>query len=68
LDPHIAGGTRVPIYPKPNHTPATFTVLTLPVDNIDKATRADQVWVRFESHEGAIKTDEKAFTAAKVRR
>ena len=25
------------IYPKPDYTPATFTVLTFPVDDIDKA-------------------------------
>jgi catechol 2,3-dioxygenase-like lactoylglutathione lyase family enzyme len=28
-------GTRVIIYPKPNHQPATFTVLNFPVDDID---------------------------------
>lgn len=27
---HLAGGATVLIYPKPNHTPATFTVLNFP--------------------------------------
>lgn len=34
---HIAGGTGVLVYPKPNHTPATFTILNFPVDDIDRA-------------------------------
>src|SRR5438874_12050319 len=33
----IAGGGQVFIYPKPNHEPATFTILNFPVDDIDKA-------------------------------
>lgn len=34
---HIAGGTGVLVYPKPNHTPATFTILNFPVNDIDRA-------------------------------
>ena len=34
---HLAGGTNILIYPKPNHTPATFTILNFPVENIDQA-------------------------------
>ena len=34
---HLAGGSNVLIYPKPNHTPATFTVLNFPVDDVDQA-------------------------------
>lgn len=37
LQLHIAGSTPVIIYPKPNHEPATFTVLNFPVPDIDKA-------------------------------
>ena len=33
----IAGGGEVIIYPKHDHTPASFTVLNFPVDDIDKA-------------------------------
>ena len=31
------GGGRVMVYPKPDHTPATYTVLSFPVDDLDKA-------------------------------
>ncbi len=34
---HLAGGCTVLVYPKPNHTPATFTILNFPVDDIEKA-------------------------------
>lgn len=33
---HIAGGADILIYPKPDHVPATFTILNFPVDDIDK--------------------------------
>ena len=36
LDVALAGGGHVSIYPKPNHEPATFTVLNFIVDDIDK--------------------------------
>ena len=58
---HLAGGNNVLIYPKPNHVPATFTVLNFPVVNVDLAV--DQLkkrGVRFEIYDLAdIKTDEK---------
>jgi catechol 2,3-dioxygenase-like lactoylglutathione lyase family enzyme len=31
----IAGGRDTLIYPKPNHEPATYTILNFPVDDID---------------------------------
>src|SRR5437762_14034480 len=34
---HLAGGARVFAYPKPNHVPATFTILNFRVSDIDKA-------------------------------
>ena len=37
LQLHLAGGHNVLVYPKPNHTPATFTILNFPVDDIDAA-------------------------------
>ena len=33
----FAGGNNVIVYPKPNHVPATFTVLNFPVDDVDLA-------------------------------
>jgi catechol 2,3-dioxygenase-like lactoylglutathione lyase family enzyme len=60
LELHIAGGNNVFVYPKSNHTPATFTILNFPVNNIDEAV--DQLagaGIRFEHYEGEMKTDSK---------
>ena len=60
LDLQLAGGGHVFLYPKPNHVPATFTVLNFSVDDIDKAVeKLVGLGVQFESYEGDIKTDEK---------
>ncbi|HTE74272.1 MAG TPA: VOC family protein [Actinomycetes bacterium] len=37
LNLQLGGGGNVMVYPKPDHTPATFTVLSFPVDDVDKA-------------------------------
>ena len=34
---HIAGDRNTLVYPKEDHTPATFTILNFPVDDIDQA-------------------------------
>ena len=34
---HLAGGRDTLVYPKSDHTPATYTILNFPVDDIDKA-------------------------------
>ena len=61
LELHIAGGTKILMYPKENHTPATFTILNFPVDNIEQAV--DELvsrGVHFESYnEGDLVTDER---------
>ena len=60
LELHLAGGNNVFVYPKPNHTPATFTVLNFPVENIDQTV--DELaarGVRFEQYGNEIQTDEK---------
>ena len=58
---HLAGGNNVLIYPKPNHVPATFTVLNFPVKNVDLAVdELTKRGVRFEKYElPDLKTDEK---------
>ncbi|WP_307828607.1 VOC family protein [Antrihabitans sp. YC2-6] len=33
----VGGGSKVIVYPKPDHVPATFTILNFEVDDIDKA-------------------------------
>lgn len=36
----ISGGRSLMVYPKPDFTPATYTVLSFPVDDIDSAVDA----------------------------
>ncbi|MEJ7677835.1 MAG: VOC family protein [Segetibacter sp.] len=60
IELNIEGCNNIIIYPKPNHTPATFTILNFPVNNIDQAVdELTQKGVSFEKYEGQIKTDEK---------
>jgi catechol 2,3-dioxygenase-like lactoylglutathione lyase family enzyme len=57
---HLAGGGNIFVYPKPNHEPATFTVLNFKVADIEKAV-ADLKGkgVKFEEYDApGIKTDE----------
>jgi catechol 2,3-dioxygenase-like lactoylglutathione lyase family enzyme len=37
---HLAGDRPTLVYPKPDHEPATYTVLNFPVDDIDAAVEA----------------------------
>jgi hypothetical protein len=60
LELHIEDGPVILIYPKPDHAPATFTILNFPVDDIDRTVdelRAKDV--PFEHYEGELATDEK---------
>jgi catechol 2,3-dioxygenase-like lactoylglutathione lyase family enzyme len=53
LQLHIAGDRNILVYPKADHTPATFTILNFPVDDIDAAV--DQLLargIRFERYDG----------------
>jgi len=58
---HLAGGNNVLIYPKPDYTPATYTVLNFPVDDVDQAVdKLTKRGVQFEHYDrGDLKTDEK---------
>jgi catechol 2,3-dioxygenase-like lactoylglutathione lyase family enzyme len=50
---HLGGGKDVLVYPKPDHTPATYTVLNFPVDDVER--EVDELTakgVRFERYEG----------------
>jgi catechol 2,3-dioxygenase-like lactoylglutathione lyase family enzyme len=61
LELDIGSGNKVFVYPKSNHTPATFTILNFPVDNIDKAV--DELMgkgIHFERYtDPELKTDDK---------
>ena len=55
------GGIEVFIYPKPDHTPATFTVLNFVVDDVDRAVdELTKMGIRFQIYEkGELKTDDR---------
>ncbi|MDQ1641484.1 MAG: hypothetical protein QOJ90_835 [Actinomycetota bacterium] len=56
---HLAGGRDVLIYAKADHTPATYTILNFPVEDIDAAVdELTAAGVRFERYEG-METDDK---------
>lgn len=58
LQLHIAGGTNILIYPKSDHTPATFTILNFPVDDVEQVV--DELTargVRFERYDGMPQDD-----------
>ena len=64
LELHIAGNNHILVYPKPNHEPATFTILNFAVDDVEKAV--DELTAKgivFEQYEGEIKTNEKGISA-----
>ena len=58
---HIAGGRPVMIYPKPDHEPATYTILNFPVADVDAAVdRLSAAGVRFEVYDSdELRTDER---------
>jgi len=58
LQLHVAGDREVLVYPKPDHTPASFTVLNFPVEDIDEAVdELAERGVRFERYDGAEQDD-----------
>jgi len=49
---HLAGGRDTLAYPKPDHTPATYTILNFQVDDIDAAVdQLTQRGVQFERYD-----------------
>ena len=60
LNIYFPGGGRLIVYAKPDHKPATFTVLNFPVKDIEKTvSRLAASGIIFEKYEGDLKTDEK---------
>jgi len=64
---HLADGGDIMIYPKPNHTPATFTVLNFILDDIEPAVDAltahGVTFLRYDNPD--IKTDAKGIHRGK---
>lgn len=60
LSIQVASDYTLFLYPKPNHTPATFTILNFQVDDVEKAVDGlTAAGVSFLQYEGEIKTDKK---------
>jgi catechol 2,3-dioxygenase-like lactoylglutathione lyase family enzyme len=56
---HVAGERDILVYPKEDHTPATFTILNFPVEDIEKAVgELAERGVRFERYDDS-EQDEK---------
>lgn len=67
LELNIAGGSSILIYPKgKDHTPATFTILNFPTENIDATVdKLVEKGVTFEQYTGDLQTDEKGIARGK---
>lgn len=63
----LGTGAKVFVYPKPNHVPATYTILNFPVDDIDVAVdELTAKGVAFEHYDSEwLKTDEKGIARGK---
>ncbi|NIJ53903.1 VOC family protein [Dyadobacter arcticus] len=57
---HLAGGHNIMIYEKPNHEPATFTILNFKVADIEKTVQElKDKGVKFESYDSPeLQTDD----------
>ena len=58
---HLAGDRDTIVYPKPDHVPATYTILNFPVDDVEAAVDALTArGVEFQTYEGEdLATDAK---------
>jgi len=60
LDLQLATGGHIIVYPKPNHVPATYTILNFPVSNIEQAVdELTKRGVKFQHYDGEYGTDAK---------
>jgi catechol 2,3-dioxygenase-like lactoylglutathione lyase family enzyme len=63
----IASGAKVLVYPKPDHTPATYTILNFPVADIDAAVaQLAARGVTFQRFDG-LDTDAKGIARGRSR-
>jgi len=67
LNLQIKGGNDVFIYPKPDHVPATFTVLNFVVDDVNRTVdELSKLGIRFQIYNnGELKTDDKGIFQGK---
>jgi catechol 2,3-dioxygenase-like lactoylglutathione lyase family enzyme len=58
----VAGGAQVLVYPKPNHEPASFTILNFPVPDVEAAVdELTSRGVSFARYEGFDQDDKGIF-------
>ena len=64
LQLNLPGSVNVLLYPKPDHTPAVFTVLNFPVDDVERTVSAlGERGVKFEIYrDGPVRTDDRGIT------
>jgi predicted enzyme related to lactoylglutathione lyase len=67
LELDVTGGAKVLVYPKPDHTPATFTVLNFPVEDLEKTVdELTAKGIKFEQYDmDDMKTDAKGIVRSK---
>lgn len=67
LNLRLKGGNEVFIYPKSEHSPATFTILNFIVDDVEqKVDELTKLGVRFQIYnKGELKTDNKGIFQGK---
>ena len=67
LNLQIKGGNDIFIYLKPDHAPATFTVLNFVVDDVDRTVdELAKLGIRFQIYnKGELKTDDKGIFQGK---
>jgi predicted enzyme related to lactoylglutathione lyase len=62
LELHLPSGATVIVYPKPNHVPATYTIMNFPVDDVDAAVdQLNAAGVQMERYPG-LEADEKGIS------
>jgi len=62
----FTNGGRTFIYPKPNHQPATYTIMNIMVDDIEEAVDGlIAKGVVFEHYDGELHTDDKGIAWGK---
>jgi catechol 2,3-dioxygenase-like lactoylglutathione lyase family enzyme len=67
LDLMTANDNKIFVYPKPDHTPATYTVLNFIVDDIESEVEGlKKRGVQFEHYEGELQTDAKGIARGSV--
>ncbi len=65
LNIHLSDNNKVQVYPKPNHEPATFTILYFLVDNVEKTVdELNALGITFEQYNmQGIQTNEKGISS-----